>query len=449
MRKEKLTGDKELVRKANPAIAIRPTSGKLTLVSRRIYNLLLYHAQQHAKDCDEYTLPLAQVVGNVSSSENTEAIKKRLREMASTTIEWNSSTTDDLADQEWNIASLLAAKITPARKGRPMMLTWSYAPSVRRELIEPKQYTRLLLQLTSRMTLYSAAVLLEIGFQYLSSPGQLTMRQPVDWWAAVLRGQPLSRPVDYRFFKRDTLTPGLREVNEVQSEFELDLIEHRNGRKVVELQFKVIRRCADAAAEHANSVDNLANNGTPDATDMLSKPLNLELLESLMSLGLNEHDADLLVSRHDNDRVTRAVAYVKSKLAAKSPIDSPAAYLQHVIRHGYADSPAVSAQTEQVEADGQPDVSEAARQVVSQVESEERRRRHERQLIDEVRAGFEACPEQEQSLRIHAFGQTLRAPRERQTWNSLGLASRPLSARFFWWMATQDPRWEESQTPEA
>lgn len=444
MRQDELTEDKELVRKANPAIAIRPTSGKLTLVSRRIYNLLLYHAQQQGKDCDEYTLPLAQVVGNVSSSENTEAIKKRLREMASTTIEWNSSTTDDLADQEWNIASLLAAKITPARKGRPMMLTWSYAPSVRRELIEPKQYTRLLLQLTSRMTLYSAAVLLEIGFQYLSSPGQLTMRQSVDWWAAVLRGQPLSRPVDYRFFKRDTLTPGLREVNEVQSEFELDLIEHRHGRKIVDLQFRVIRRRTDTtAASTTKAADPATDTHSADTTEMLSRPLNLELLESLISLGLNENDADMLASREDSERVARAVTYVRSK-QARGRVESPAAYFQHVFRHGYAEDQPDAAPTTAV--DAKPDTSEAAQQVISQVEREERRRSHERQLIDEIRASFESSPEEARSMLIHAFGKTLRAQRERQTWDSLGLSSRPLSARFFWWMATQDSRWKAAQT---
>ena len=34
------------VAKANEAIAIRPKRGKLTLLSRRIYNVFLYHAQQ-------------------------------------------------------------------------------------------------------------------------------------------------------------------------------------------------------------------------------------------------------------------------------------------------------------------------------------------------------------------------------------------------------------------
>jgi Initiator Replication protein len=430
MAKSSLTEEPTIVRKANPAIAIRPTTGKLTIISRRIYNLLLYHAQQQGIASEEYSLPLAYIVGQISSSENNASIKARLREMASTTIEWNSNTTGQPEDQEWNIASLLAAKITPARQGKPITLTWSYAPGVRRQLVEPKQYTRLLLQISTQLSLYSAAVLLEIGFQYLTSPGQLTMRESVDWWAAVLKGQPLKKPVDYRFFKRDTVMPGLREVNEAQSE-------HRVGRKVLELQFRIHRK-KPASGSMTRS------NSTPDgmAPEAVPEPVNLELFEVLIGMGLRDVDADALLDSEDHDRIQKAVQYTKAR---QGKVDSPAAYLRTAIKHGYADA---DAQRDEEKPDaavnsGQiSEVSTAARLVADQIAQEALQREYERSLIAKARGEYAALPEEAQAGLRSQFGKLLSTARDQQSWERIGITSPPLSARFFGWIAHQGGRWD-------
>lgn len=435
MARPQLTEEPTVVRKANPAIAIRPTTGKLTIVSRRIYNLLLYHAQQQGIACEEYSVPLSYVVGQISSSENNASIKARLREMASTTIEWNSNPTGLPEDQEWNIASLLAAKITPARQGRPITLTWSYAPGVRRQLVEPKQYTRLLLQISTQLSLYSAAVLLEIGFQYLTSPGQLTMRESVDWWAAVLKGQPLKKPVDYRFFKRDTLLPGLREVNESQSEFELEMLEHRVGRKVLALQFRVHRRkpMTGARAGDGSALDGEGADAVPSA-------VNLELFDALMGMGLRDVDADALIGSEEPERIQKAIEYTRAR---QSKVDSPAAYLRTVIKHGYADvqpeeeKPVIAA----VDSGQISEVSTAARLVADQMAQEALRREYERSLIAAARQEYAALPEQEQARLRSEFGRQLSMLRDQQSWMRIGIASPPLSARFFGWIAHQGGRW--------
>lgn len=435
MARSQLTEESPVVRKANPAIAIRPTAGKLTIVSRRIYNLLLYHAQQQGIEREEYSLPLAHVVAQTSSSENNASIKARLREMASTTIEWNSNPTAVPEDQEWNIAGLLAATITPARAGSPIMLTWSYAPGVRRQLVEPKQYTRLLLQISTQLSLYSAAVLLEIGFQYLTSPGQLTMRESVDWWAAVLKGQPLKKPVDYRFFKRDTLQPGIREVNDVQSEFELEMIEHRVGRKVVNLQFRVHRKKSVTASSVTNIVDAGGRDSTP-----VPGAVNLELFDELTSMGLREADADVLLSTEDHERIRKAIKYTQARM---NKVDSPAAYLRTAIKHGYAE---VQREEEKkvppVDSGQISEVTTAARIAADQIAQEALRREYERSLISAARQEYATLAEAEQVRLRGEFGGMLSTIRDQQSWERIGIASPPLSARFFGWIARQGDRWD-------
>jgi len=430
MKEDQLTEDRAdaIVRKANPAIAIKPTAGKLTLVSRRIYNLLLYHAQQQGLYQEEYTLPLTQVVAGASASENREAIKKRLREMASTTIEWNSNPTGIPEEQEWNIASLLAAKITPSRQGKPAQLTWSYPPSVRRELIAPKQYTRLLLQLGSKLTLYSASVMLEIGFQYLTSPNQLTMRKPVDWWASVLKGQVLTKPVDYRFFKRDTINTGLKEVNSIQDDFFLELVEYKEGKKTTAIQFKVHRK-------RGGKKENIEDIEKPIL--VTPKPFNMVLFDELVGLGISEADADGLMQRESDQAIQSAVAYLKKK---KTKIESPAAYVYSIIKNGYADvvesKPLEAGSVQLNKRDFES--SDAARKVAENSKIEDLKRSYERWLIFEARCKFEVLTDEHKLEKKNSFEKNLLTPRDKQVWKTIGINSRPLSARFFYWLAKED-----------
>src|SRR5882672_12594308 len=62
-----------IVQKANESIAIRPKRGRLTLLSRRIYNALLYHSQRQGVDEPVYRLALSELIGDARfNSNNTE-----------------------------------------------------------------------------------------------------------------------------------------------------------------------------------------------------------------------------------------------------------------------------------------------------------------------------------------------------------------------------------------
>ena len=84
--------DDQSVAKANEAIAIRPKRGKLTLLSRRIYNVFLYHAQQQGVDRPSYSILLSELIDDARfTSNNTELLKSHIRDMQATTIEWHTS----------------------------------------------------------------------------------------------------------------------------------------------------------------------------------------------------------------------------------------------------------------------------------------------------------------------------------------------------------------------
>jgi plasmid replication initiation protein len=105
---------------------------------------------------------------------------------------------------------------------------------------KPHQYTRVLLEISAQMRSYPAAVLYEIGARYLTLPSRRSMREDVLWWAAVLTRRSDITEVDYRFLKRDVISKALAEIETLCDDFSLELIEHKRGRRIEEIQFRVV-----------------------------------------------------------------------------------------------------------------------------------------------------------------------------------------------------------------
>ena len=79
--------------------------GKLTLLSRRIYNVFLYHAQQQGVENPTYSILLSELIDDARfTSNNTELLKSHIRDMQATTIEWHTSSG---GAQKWTSTQLL------------------------------------------------------------------------------------------------------------------------------------------------------------------------------------------------------------------------------------------------------------------------------------------------------------------------------------------------------
>lgn len=318
--------DEQTLAKANEAIAIRPKRGRLTLLSRRLYNALLYHSQRQGVDTPVYALPLAELIGDARfNSNNTELLKSHLREMQATTIEWSSS---GAGQRRWVSTQLIGTvSIEELGRGRACVVRWSYPNEIRERLVRPQQYTRLLLEMSAQMRSYAAAVLYEIGARYLTSPGRLTMREDTIWWAAVLTGRSDIETVDYRFLKRDVIVRALAELDTLCDDFRLELIEHKRGRKVEEMQFRV----------HPKVQPTLGGLNDPSRN-----VFDLELIGQLMALGMKQEDAQELYARTDEGQLRAGLDHVAQRVKNTSMpvLKSPVAYLRDALKKGYAAAPA-------------------------------------------------------------------------------------------------------------
>lgn len=314
--------DEQSFSKANEAIAIRPRRGKLTLLSRRIYNALLYHAQQQGVDKPIYRLPLLTLIGDARfNSNNTELLKAHLRDMQATTVEWSCSSN---AERRWVSTQLLGTvTIEELGRGNPVYLTWKYPDEIRERIVKPNVYTKVLLEVSSLMRTYAAAVLYELGMKYLTHSRKVTMREPVIWWASVLQGKSDIEEVEYRFFHSKVLKKAIAEVNSLSPDFDLELIEYKVGRKVAELQFRVIKK-------NSQALDDMSGCEPKHSFD-------LSLIERLCALGFKQLEAQDLLSVTNESQLKAALEHTENrKVDPDMPIlKSPSAYLRHALKKGY------------------------------------------------------------------------------------------------------------------
>lgn len=416
----------QAVAKANEAIAIRPKRGRLTLLSRRIYNALLFHAQRQGVDQPLYALPLAELIGDARfNSNNTELLKSHLRDMQATTIEWSTS---GASERRWVSTQLIGTvTIEEAGRGRPCMITWRYPDEIRERLVKPRQYTRVMLEISAQMRSYAAAALYEIGARYLTSPSRLTMREDVYWWATVLTGRSDITTVDYRFFKRDVMTKAMAEVEALCDEFSLELIEHRRGRKVEEIQFRVAPR----VQPRLSGIDDARKN-----------VFDLELVGKLVRLGFKQDDAQDLYASTDEGALRAALAHVDQRMATASlaPLRSPVAYLRDALKRGYPAAPGKE------DAPSAPAIATApttsSRERIVEAWHSDRRRRA-KEMYGEMEEGAQ------RDLRARFDAEALEklpAPIAR-AWRRDGPGSAVAASSFFAWVA--EVTWPEMPTDEA
>ncbi|VTU45006.1 replication initiation protein [Variovorax sp. RA8] len=329
----KAVQEQQRFRKANEMVGMRAKKGRITLVTWKIHQALVYHAQQQhmqrLRDASKgrpmqtgsFSMPLSELVASAHYGSNgLELFKDYIREMQTTLIEWNS---DETSKAYWTSSQILGTvEIKELGPPHPTILTWNFPDVVRDYVLDPKQYTRMMVELNENVRSLGGAVLAEIGLRYLTSPGGLTHREDVAWWIAALTGRG-DREMEYRYFKRDVLMPSLKEVDDIQDEFTLELIEHRHGRRVEELQLRVHRKAQGSLG--VNEPRNI---------------FDLELLARIRAFGFREPEAGQIYVQNDEGLLRRTTDLVEERMrnAALPKIESPAAFFRDALKKGYANS---------------------------------------------------------------------------------------------------------------
>lgn len=303
--------DLDPLKKPVNTLAIVPQNRKITALGRKAYNVMLSIAQTQGVEKESYRAPLAEIVSGIDyGSNDLELIKKHLRAMASTIVEWNSPTTGE--GTQWTVCPLIS-HATIVKERNQNFLEWGYAQPLRSELLSPAVFSKLSIGMLSQMHTHAGIVLYEICTRY-KNVGR-TARQNWRWWLPVLTGQPNSERLaktEYRFFKRDTIKPAIAEVCFI-TDIEIELVEYKDGKSIADVQFYVRHKAQ-----------------TPLPLKNPPKPVDLSIIKKAYDLGINEDRAEELIAKHGEEDMKQGLIELQSRMtsAFPSPVRDPFRYLK-------------------------------------------------------------------------------------------------------------------------
>lgn len=298
---------REAVRKHAAAIHV---SGTLTLLQRKLANVLLLNAYDRLTETPEHRIDIRTLSVMVGyNSNDVERLKEALRTLARTTTEWNMLHED--GEPEWGVAPMLAQAVL---KGG--VCTYAYAPAMARKLHDPAVFALINLDIQRRFTSGHALALYENCYRFVRTGS-------TGWWPLDLfrRLMGVEGSDYYRSFKHlnaKVIKPAVREIN-AASNILVAPETRRVGRSVAEIRFRIREN------------PQLAILDLDDGAGVRRGPVYARLRE----LGVSDRLARQWIAAHGEAAVAARIAFVEGRPGVRSP----ARYLSAALAEGFGEAP--------------------------------------------------------------------------------------------------------------
>lgn len=314
-------------KKHNDMIVMKPTSKKITLLSRRLYYLLLAFAQNNMNGVEPtssklFEAPLLDLLKSTKSAESGFTLaKKYFREMMDCKVEWE--TTNENNKKKWSGMPLLSEAHIYSKEGRDY-IAWAFPPSIIGMILKPEVYSILNLAILKEIDSYVGLALYDICSRYRDNPTGVTSRNSIRWWVESLSQSPIEceEDVNWRVFKAKKLNAAIDEINNCTDIF-IELLEFKVGKKISEVQFCVKQKVDIDPIDYRTQRDN--NNAAYLSECVISYDISVEALESL-------------ISRYGETLVIEKLKQLQDRINNKSlqPIDDFHNYLKKTLSSQYS-----------------------------------------------------------------------------------------------------------------
>ncbi|MBE9637069.1 replication initiation protein [Salipiger mangrovisoli] len=287
-------------------VAAIHVSGKLTLLQRKLSNVLLLNAydtltshQTHRIDARTLCLMIGY------NSNDMDSLKQSLRGLAETVAEWDML--DEEGRQEWGVSSLLSfAKL----KGG--VCEYAYSPALADKLHDPKVFALINLNIQRRFTSGHALALYENCYRFVRTGS-------TGWWSLDIfrRLMGVGDSPYYETFKHlnaKVIKPAVAEVNKTSNIVVTPEL-RKMGRTVTDIRFRI--------AENPQ----LAILDLDDGEGIRNSPLYSRLL----ALGVSDRLARQWLGEHGEPYVRAKLDYVAGQGGVKNPVG----YLTKALKEDY------------------------------------------------------------------------------------------------------------------
>jgi hypothetical protein len=287
-------------------VAAIHVSGKLTLLQRKLSNVLLLNAYDHLVSRPKHQIDartLCMMVGY--NSNDMETLKSSLRSLAETTAEWDMLGAD--GQHEWGVSALLSyAKL----KGG--ICEYAYSPALAEKLHDPKVFALINLNIQRRFTSGHALALYENCYRFVRTGS--TGWWPIDLFRRLMGVDGSAYYESFKHLNAKVIKPAVKEVNKT-SNILLDPEFRKMGRQVSELRFRIREN------------PQLAMLDIDDGEGVRQGPV----YQGLLKVGVSDRLARQWIAEHGETYVAEKLAYLQGRDGVKSPVR----YLTAALRDDY------------------------------------------------------------------------------------------------------------------
>lgn len=287
-------------------VAAIHVSGKLTLLQRKLSNVLLLNAYDTLLTATRHQIDartLSLMIGYNSNDMDT--LRDALRGLAETVAEWDML--DDKGRQEWGVSALLSyAKL----KGG--ICEYAYSPALAEKLYDPKVYALINLNIQRRFTSGHGLALYENCYRFIRTGS-------TGWWPieTFRRLMGVEDSAYYEVFKQlnaKIIKPAVEEVNRT-SNIRLTPELRRMGRAVSEIRFLI---------EENPQLAMFDIKGDDDVRETA-------VYARLIGQGVSDRLARQWLAEHGEAVVAEKLSYV----AGQGRVRNTAGYLRDALAKGY------------------------------------------------------------------------------------------------------------------
>ncbi len=306
-----------------PSGVIHISTDEITLIQHKCWNLLLANAYSDLDKQDSYSIKLWHI-RQALGYHNVAELKKSLRKLSTTVVEFNTPPNRDGA--KWEIYSLLADAVIDDE-----WLSYSYGGLLRQKLLNPSLYARINLAIQRNFKTKYALILYEIACDhYIRSKG----RGKTDFISIedLRRKLGCFNDKSYEYFKefnRYVLKKAVEEINK-KSDIQIEIRQKKEKKKVTAVQLIITSN-----KTKSGMIDELFS---PKQAEMPLAPGG-ELHARLMTeYGLSEKQATDIVNNFDQQHIKDTLVYIAKRQAA-GKVDNIASYTIRAFKDNYRIAP--------------------------------------------------------------------------------------------------------------
>jgi hypothetical protein len=301
---------KKEVRKHIGAIHV---NGKLTLLQRKLANVLLWNAYEKLLSEEKHRIrirDLAYLVG--FDSNDLQVLKDALKGLAETPLEWNVLHED--GDEEWGVAAMLAQAVI-----RGGYCSYSYGPDLREKFYNPEIYARINIGIQRNITTGYALALYEncIRYRNVGSTGWIDLED----LRRLFGVDESSYYGTFKHFNNKLIKPSVEAVNKT-SDLLVSARYQRERRRVCAVKFLIKENpqislfTKRAAAEPPPAIEKTKRSEEQAGC-------RTELLDRLLSFGIAQSSAERYLREYSEEYLEGNLAVVEKDYRAGKVRDLP------------------------------------------------------------------------------------------------------------------------------